>query len=161
MFHCPQCDFLSQNERYFNDHVSKVHANQPTCPFCFIAFDNFPSVRKHCELQHKEMKGEKQPMQKEVIQKPCRFFRNGSGQCSPPSGICDYDHSIIPDNERAICFNKQACTFKPFCIFSIRKDRTMKSGNKQKKNFQNLSQFIERRNLYVFCVQLLSSNQQE
>ena len=49
MLKCPQCDFLSQNETYFNEHVSKVHAKQPTCPFCFKAFDSYPAVRKHFE----------------------------------------------------------------------------------------------------------------
>ena len=23
---CPQCDFISQNETYFNEHMTKVHA---------------------------------------------------------------------------------------------------------------------------------------
>ena len=49
--------------------------------------------------------------------KPCRYFRNGSGTCSPPSGVCDFDHSIIPDNERELCYHKEACKYKPYCIF--------------------------------------------
>ena len=50
---CSQCDFISQNEKYFNEHVVKVHSNQPTCPFCFRAFENYVAVRKHCESSHK------------------------------------------------------------------------------------------------------------
>ena len=118
MLKCPQCNFLSQNETYFNEHVSKVHANQPTCQFCFKAFDSYPAVRKHCESYHNEVENNvKSKQQKEGSKKPCRFFRNGTGQCSPPSGVCNYDHSIIPDSERELCYHKNACTYKPRCIF--------------------------------------------
>ena len=51
------------------------------------------------------------------MKRPCRFFRNGTGQCSPPSGVCEYDHTIIPDSERELCFHKKACSYKPRCIF--------------------------------------------
>ena len=27
------------------------------------------------------------------------------------------DHAVVPDNERELCFHKQACTYKPYCIF--------------------------------------------
>ena len=54
IFQCPQCDFLSQNETYFNEHVSKVHVNQPTCPSCFKAMDSYAAARKHCEAYHTE-----------------------------------------------------------------------------------------------------------
>ena len=117
MFKCPQCDFLSQNETYFNEHVSKVHANQPTCPFCFKAMDSYTAVRKHCETNHTEVNNQSKFKKRDGMKKPCRFFRNGTGQCSPPSGVCDYDHSIIPDSERELCHHKRACSYKPRCIF--------------------------------------------
>ena len=53
---CPQCDFISQNETYFNEHMTKVHSGQPICPFCFIAFKNYSTLRKHCETVHRELK---------------------------------------------------------------------------------------------------------
>ena len=117
IFKCPQCDFLSQNEIYFNEHISKVHSNQQTCPFCFMAFDSYADVRKHCESNHSERKSEVKSKQKEGIKKPCRFFRNGTGRCSPPSGVCNYDHTITPDSERELCYHKTACWYKPRCIF--------------------------------------------
>ena len=38
LFKCPQCDFISQNEIFFNEHVLNAHAGQPTCPFCYEGF---------------------------------------------------------------------------------------------------------------------------
>ena len=49
--------------------------------------------------------------------KPCRYFQYGSGCCSPRSGECRYDHTVVPDNERELCFHKEACKFKPHCIY--------------------------------------------
>ena len=53
----------------------------------------------------------------ENTKKPCRFFMNGAGHCSPPSGTYNYDHSIISDNEREHCYHKLKCSYKPYCIF--------------------------------------------
>ena len=116
---CPQCDFLTQNETFFNEHVSKAHAGgQPTCPFCFIGCKDFPSLRKHCADYHKEVNsGRKISSVPEGRKRPCRFFRNGLGKCMPRSGNCMFDHTIIPDHERELCFHKHACTYKPYCIF--------------------------------------------
>ena len=54
LFKCPQCDFISQNSIFFNEHVSNAHSGQPTCPFCFHGFQDLPSLRKHCDVAHKE-----------------------------------------------------------------------------------------------------------
>ena len=35
----------------------------------------------------------------------------------PPSGHCNFDHTVVPDAEREHCFHKQACVYKPNCIF--------------------------------------------
>ena len=43
LYKCPQCDFVSQNENFFNQHMIKAHADQPNCPFCYIGFDNYTS----------------------------------------------------------------------------------------------------------------------
>ena len=91
--------------------------NQPTCPFCFKAMDSYAAVRKHFEAYHTEVKYDSKLKKKDGIKRPCRFFRNGTGQCSPPSGVCDYDHTIIPDSERELCHHKRACSYKPRCIF--------------------------------------------
>ena len=114
---CPQCDFISQNENHFNEHISKVHASQPTCPFCFKAFKTYSEVRRHCENNHSESKNNGDSRRKMAKKKPCRYYRNGEGNCSPPSGFCSFDHSIIPDNQRELCRHKQACKYKPYCIF--------------------------------------------
>ena len=68
IFQCPQCDFLSQNE-----HVSKVHVNKPTCPFCFKAMDSYAAFRKHCEAYHTEVKNESKFKKKDGMKRPCRF----------------------------------------------------------------------------------------
>ena len=112
---CSQCDFMTQNEQYFNEHMSNVHANLPTCPFCLKVFNSYSEVRKHCETKHSE--GNKIEQPKNIKKKPCRYFRNGTGRCQPPSGMCSFDHSIIPDNERELCHHKQDCRYKPYCIF--------------------------------------------
>ena len=116
---CPQCDYISQNEMNFNEHVTKAHSGQPTCPFCFVAFKDYTSVRKHCEGNHKELRNDVQRSRNIPggWKKPCRFFNNGEGQCTPRSGSCNYDHTVIPDNEREICFHKEKCSYKPYCIF--------------------------------------------
>ena len=49
---CPQCDFMSQKQTVFNDHMTKVHAGKQNCPFCFLGFKDFPALRKHCESSH-------------------------------------------------------------------------------------------------------------
>ena len=49
LLRCPQCDFISQNETYFIEHITKVHVNQLTCHFCSKAFKSYTEVRKHCE----------------------------------------------------------------------------------------------------------------
>ena len=118
LFKCSQFDFLAQNETYFNEHMGKVHAGQPICPFCYISCDDYPSLRKHCESRHKEIRSEKVKNIPEGRKRPCRFFRNGEGWCSPRTGTCEFDHTIIPDHERELCFHKQACTYKPYCIFN-------------------------------------------
>ena len=118
MFECPQCDFLSQNEVFFNEHIVKAHVGQPTCPFCFNGFKDYMTLRKHCETSHYEKKaGKSQTIIPEGRKRPCRYFRNGEGNCSPPSGSCDFDHSVVPNSERQLCFHKQACRYKPNCIF--------------------------------------------
>ena len=38
MYKCPQCDFISQNEIFISEHMTKAHAGQPNCPFCFVGF---------------------------------------------------------------------------------------------------------------------------
>ena len=57
-YNCLQCDFISQNEIMFNEHLTKAHAGQPTCPFCFIAFIDYPSIRKCQDLQEKSLPSE-------------------------------------------------------------------------------------------------------
>ena len=96
----------------------KAHAGHPTCPFCYHGFKDLASVRKHCAIAHKEVKNNKNEVNSpEGWKRPCRFFRNGSGKCTPRSGSCQFDHTVVPDNERELCFHKNACTYKPYCIF--------------------------------------------
>ena len=129
---CPQCDFISQNETFFNEHMTKVHSGQPNCPFCFLPFQEYAALRKHCRAIHEEsshnsnerkLKGQSGRIVREDLpeggrkRRPCRYFRNGEGKCTPNRGSCDFDHSIIPFSEREECFHKQKCHFKPFCIF--------------------------------------------
>ena len=52
---CPQCDFISQNEIFVNQHMLKAHAGRPNCPFCFIGFKDYSSLRKHVGAVHKEI----------------------------------------------------------------------------------------------------------
>ena len=127
---CPQCDFMTQNETFFNEHMTNVHSGLPNCPFCFLAFKDYSSLRKHCRTVHAETRNN-QTERMENIQtggrardnipegrkniRPCRYFQNGEGKCAPKNGKCD--HSIIPFNEREVCFHNQNCQYKPFCIF--------------------------------------------
>ena len=53
---CPQCDFISQNAVFFNEHITTAHAGQPNCPFSFLGFKDYLSLRKHCENSHTEKK---------------------------------------------------------------------------------------------------------
>ena len=127
LFKCPQCDFISQNEQRFNEHIVEAHVGQPTCPFCYIATRDYPSLRRHCENKHKE--GGDKPDNPKTTQniirkpKPCRFFKNGEGTCNPKSGKCSFDHSFIPFNQRELCRHKHQCTYKPYCIFYHPEDK--------------------------------------
>ena len=129
LLRCPQCDFISQNETYFIEHITKVHVNQPTCPFCFKAFKSYTEVRKHCEHTHIETRNSEEPRVKRSRTKPCRYFRNGSGTCSPPSGVCNFDHSVIPDNEREFAIIKKLVSTNLSVYFFIPRAKLNKNGN--------------------------------
>ena len=95
--------FLTQNESAFNEHVSSAHVGKPTCPFCYVGFPDFPALRKHCEISHQESGiRRKETSRPEGWKRPCRFFRNGKGKCTPRSGTCNFDHTIIPEKEREL-----------------------------------------------------------
>ena len=80
---CPQCDFISQNETYFNVHMTQVHSGQPNCLLCFIAFKNYSTVRNHCETVHRELKTKKEEHKSHAERKKhCRYYNNVQGQCS-------------------------------------------------------------------------------
>ena len=99
--------------------MTRGHVDKPRCPFCYEIFDDIPSIMKHCAIQHREnFANEKESEKISTIRKrPCRYFRNGEGKCLPPPGSCEYNHIIVPESERELCFHKQACKFKPNCIF--------------------------------------------
>ena len=54
MFKCPQCDFLSMNKMYFNEHMNKKHGDHPNCPFCQVGFTSLDVLKKHITVNHKE-----------------------------------------------------------------------------------------------------------
>ena len=85
IYKCSKCEFMSQNELFFKEHMTNTHVTTVTKVIARI--------------------------------KPCRYFQYGSGRCSPRSGECRYDHTVVPDNERELCFHKEACKFKPHCIY--------------------------------------------
>ena len=114
VINCPQCDFKTPSERFFNEHMSLIHTG-PNCPFCFLPFNGYADLRKHCNEVHTESRHNSRNSK---YKKPCRYFRNGEGNCSPRNGEeCEFDHSIIPFSERQECFHKQSCKYKPYCIF--------------------------------------------
>ena len=115
-YKCKHCDFISQNESYFKEHVSSAHVKQQICQKCGLALDDFSSLRKHLHISHKINGSEVQTKTGRI--KPCRYFKNGQGNCQPRAGLwCQFDHTIIPFNEREPCFHKELCTYKPNCIF--------------------------------------------
>ena len=124
IIYCPQCDFVTPSEMFFNEHMTRIHTG-PNCPFCFLPFSNYSELRKHCLEAHDENKQGNTRIYNNVnmsgnwkAKKPCRYFKNGEGNCSPRNGtVCEFDHSIIPFSERQECFHKQACRYKPYCIF--------------------------------------------
>ena len=117
MLKCDQCDFMSQNQQYFNQHIESMHGKNPTCPFCLVEFKSYADVRKHCQETHNTVTAKSEPSRKIGSQRPCRFFQYGNGQCTPPSGVCHYSHDVVPENERQRCRHKEACVFKPHCVF--------------------------------------------
>ena len=40
MFKCNQCDFITQNQTLFREHMTRGHVNKPRCPFCYKPFDD-------------------------------------------------------------------------------------------------------------------------
>ena len=119
--------------------MERVHSGQLLCPFCFICCDDYPSLRKHCETRHKEMKKEKEKNVSDGKKKPCRYFRNGEGVCSPRSGKCDYNHAIIPDEERELCFTNYLAPTNLTAYFITRKNKEMMNG---KETEENLERFV-------------------
>ena len=114
VIHCPQCDFATPSEALFNEHMTLIHTG-PNCPFCFLPFDGYADLKKHCTENHDESRNR---FGKSKSKKPCRYFRNGEGKCHPRNGEeCQFDHTIIPFEQRQECFHKQACRYKPYCIF--------------------------------------------
>ena len=122
---CPQCDFVTPSEMFFNEHMTKIQTG-PNCPFCFIPFKSYSELRKHCVEAHDETNKNNEVSDNNrrneprnwKSKKPCRYFRNGEGNCSPRNGgECQFNHEIIPFTERQECFHKQSCKYKPYCIF--------------------------------------------
>ena len=143
-YKCQHCDFISQYENVFNEHISKAHAGQPICPFCFIGFQSFALLRKHCESSHKELRNDNnQQRHPEPRKRPCRFFKNGQGDCRPRSGVCLFDHSVIPDNEREGCFHKESCTFEPHCIFFHPEGQVDDGWKQDRRNPAKLCHYTE------------------
>ena len=145
ILHCPQCDFITPSETFFNEHMKKIHTG-PNCPFCFIPFDEYAALRKHCAETHSEFNDDK-TQNKETLhnkskksenwksKKPCRFFRNGEGNCIPRNGLeCEFSHSVIPFSERQECHHKQSCKFKPYCIFFHPEGQKVENWQKNTKN---------------------------
>ena len=54
MFKWPQCDFMSMNWIYFNEHIPNIHGAHQTFPFCQIGFWNLFALKKHIDTAHKE-----------------------------------------------------------------------------------------------------------
>ena len=55
---CPQCDFISQNESFFNEHITSARSGHPNCPFCFLPFNGYLALRNHCRTKDNEIKNE-------------------------------------------------------------------------------------------------------
>ena len=149
ILHCPQCDFISPSETFFNEHMTKIHTG-PNCPFCFLPFDGYAALRKHCTQIHSEVKDDKPNKNRETLhlmqnksnklenwksKKPCRFYRNGEGNCIPRNGKeCEFSHSVIPFSERQECYHKQACKYKPYCIFFHPEGQKVENWQKNTRN---------------------------
>ena len=54
MFKCNQCDFITQNQTFFREHMTRGHVDKPRCPFCYETVDDIPFVRKHFVIQQRE-----------------------------------------------------------------------------------------------------------
>ena len=76
-------------------------------------------------------------------EKPCRFFRNGQGVCSPRSGSCSYDHTVIPDAEREQCYHKNACSYKPYCIFFHPEGQGEDSWQTSQRKVAKICRYVE------------------
>ena len=82
--------------------MTKVHSGQPNCPFCFLPFEEYSELRKHCRAMHEESStsskfnerklkqgGKPGRINKENLpeggmkRRPCRYFSNGEGRCNP------------------------------------------------------------------------------
>ena len=140
-----------------------AHSGQPNCLFCFLPFQGYPALRKHCREEHEESrnqayKGENKNKENVptgrtpgsipaggIRRRPCRFFRNGEGVCSPRSGRCDFDHSVIPFSEREECFHKQSCRYKPFCIFYHPEGQNENEWETNAKKVARIFKFAERK----------------
>ena len=150
IFRCPQCDFLTPSELFFNQHMTEVHTG-PNCPFCFLPFKEYSELRRHCTEKHDETKNVK--ITTEAVsniksswksKKPCRYFKNGEGNCTPRNGKeCEFDHNIIPFSERQECYHKQACQYKPYCIFYHPEGQNVEKWQKNSKQVSKICHFSQ------------------
>ena len=150
---CPQCDFVTPSEIFFNEHMTNVHTG-PNCPFCFLPFNTYTELRKHCTDKHDELKKENMKSDQETSKnknmnnwrskKPCRFFRNGEGVCSPRNGReCEFDHDIIPFSDRQECYNKHLCHYKPYCIYYHPEGQNVENWQKNKKKVSKVCYYVQ------------------
>ena len=126
-FKCGNCEFISQNKIFFNEHMTKQHTGQQNGANDF----NIPNPIYH---NVHENRTERKKM-------PCRFFNNGNGRCTPRTGTCNYDHRIIPNEECELCFHKETCTYKPYCIFFHPEGQDKENWEQSKRKIARVCRF--------------------
>ena len=72
-----------------------------------------------------------------------QIFRNGQGVCSSRSGSCAYDLTIIPDAERELCHHKNACSYKPYCIFFHTEGQGDDSWQTNQRKVAKICRYVE------------------
>ena len=67
--------------------------------------------------------------------------------CSPPSGTCEFDHTVTPENKRELCFHKEKCSYKPYCIFFHPEGQTEGGWQQSRNKVAKICRYAEQGNI--------------
>ena len=115
MFKCNQCDFITQNQTLFREHMTRGHVDKPRCPFCLKLLMTFhPSGSivlfstgkifqmkmrvKRFQLLERDLVDTSE-MVKESVCLPLGRVNTTTLQCLKVKGNCVFTNKLVNSNQ--------------------------------------------------------------